>query len=129
MACGDASKIFEATEGIFDAVAQLVGIAIEAERLLPIGLVWNNGFCPAILESLAQFGAVIGFVCEELFCRFCPSDQKLCRRAIMVPAAGQKDGKKTALSICDCVDFRVAPAARAANCLLEFPLFPPEAER
>jgi hypothetical protein len=26
-------------------------------------------------------------------------------------AAGQQDGKKTALSICDCVDFRIAPAA------------------
>jgi hypothetical protein len=30
-------------------------------------------------------------------------------------AIRQKDGKKTALSICDCVDFRVVPAARAAN--------------
>ena len=44
-------------------------------------------------------------------------------------AAGQEDGKKTAFSICDCVDFRVAPAARAANRLLLFPLFAPEAER
>ena len=44
-------------------------------------------------------------------------------------AAGQKDGKKTALSICDCVDFRIAPASRATNRLLLLPLFAPEAER
>jgi hypothetical protein len=25
--------------------------------------------------------------------------------------AGQQDGKKTAFSICGCVDFRIAPAA------------------
>ena len=44
-------------------------------------------------------------------------------------AAGQEDGKKTAFSICDCVDFCVAPAARASNRLALFPLFPPDAER
>ena len=44
-------------------------------------------------------------------------------------AAGQQDGKKTAFSICDCVDFRIAPAARATNRLFLLPLFAPEAER
>jgi hypothetical protein len=42
---------------------------------------------------------------------------------------GQQDSKKTALSIRDCADFRISAATRAANRLLEFPLFPPEAER
>jgi hypothetical protein len=41
-------------------------------------------------------------------------------------AAGQEDGKKTAFSICECVDLRVAPAARAANRLSLRPPFPPE---
>ena len=40
----------------------------------------------------------------------------------MCLAAGQKDGKKTAFSICDCVDFRIAAAARATNGLLVLPL-------
>jgi hypothetical protein len=44
-------------------------------------------------------------------------------------ATGQQDGKKAAFSICDCVDFRVSPAARAADRLLKFPLFAPDAER
>ena len=44
-------------------------------------------------------------------------------------AAGQQEGKKTAFSICDCMDFRIAPAARASNRLVLFPLFAPDAER
>ena len=36
-------------------------------------------------------------------------------------AATQQDGKKTAPSICDCVDFRIAPAARASNRLVLLP--------
>ena len=44
-------------------------------------------------------------------------------------ATRQQEGKKTAFSICDCVDFRVAPAARASNRLALFPLFAPDAER
>ena len=43
--------------------------------------------------------------------------------------AGQQDGKKTAFSICDCMDFRIAPAARTSNRLALLPLFAPEAER
>jgi len=45
---------------------------------------------------------------------------------VSLPTA-QQDGKKTAFSICDCVDFRIAPASRATNRLLMLPLFAPEA--
>jgi hypothetical protein len=44
-------------------------------------------------------------------------------------AAGQENGDQTAPSICECVDLRVSPAARAANSLLLLPPFPPDAER
>jgi hypothetical protein len=44
-------------------------------------------------------------------------------------AAGQEDGEKTAPSICECRDLRVAPASCAANRLLLLPPFPPAAER
>src|SRR4029077_13855300 len=78
---------------------------------------------------VTQIGAVVGFVAEQFLCWPGALDQPLCRRAIMDFAAAQQDGKKTAFSICDCVDFRVAPAARAADRLLVLPLFAPEAER
>ena len=47
------------------------------------------------------------------------------RRTIVRLAASQQDGKKTAFSICDCMDFRIAPAARASNRLVCSPLLRP----
>ena len=44
-------------------------------------------------------------------------------------ATGQKNGNEAPFSICECVDLRVAPSARAANSLLLLPPFPPAAER
>jgi hypothetical protein len=129
IAGGDAAEVFETTESILDAVALLVGFSVEAEGLLAIGLVWNDGPGAALVEPLAQIGAVVSPVAEKLACRPRAADQALCGRAIMRLSAGQKDGKKAAFSICDCVDFRVAPAARAANGLLVLPLFAPDAER
>ncbi len=110
-------------------MALLVGFSVEAERLFAVRLVWNDGFGAAFDEPLAQLGAVVGFVAEHLLGPLGAPDQALRRGAIVCLAAGQQDGKKTALSICDCVDFRVAPAARASNRLVLFPLFAPEAER
>lgn len=43
-------------------------------------------------------------------------------RAVVRLAAAHEDGKKTALSICQCADLRIAPASRAANCLFLLPL-------
>ena len=43
--------------------------------------------------------------------------------------AGQQESYEAPLSICECVDLRVAPAARAANSLFLLPPFPPAAER
>ena len=106
-----------------------VGFLVEAEGLLAVGPVGHNHFGAAIIQPLPQLGTIVSLVAEK--CPSClgPSDQTLGNRTIMGFAAAQQDGKKTAFSICDCVDFRIAPAARAANRLLLFPLFAPDAER
>jgi hypothetical protein len=78
---------------------------------------------------LTQLSAVVGFVAEHLPGCFGAPDQTLGWRTIVSLTASQQDGKKTAFSIGDCMDFRVAPAARASNSLALFPLFAPEAER
>ena len=110
-------------------MALLIRLSVEAEWLFAVRFVGNDGFGTALAEPLPQFGAVIGSVAEHLFGCFGAPDQPLGWRTIVRLAAGQQDGKKTALSICDCVDFRVAPATRASNSLALFPLFAPEAER
>jgi hypothetical protein len=78
---------------------------------------------------LAQGGAVIGFIGEELSGWLGATDQGLGGWTIMRLATAQQDGKKAAFSICDCVDFRIAPAARASNRLILLPPFAPDAER
>lgn len=106
-----------------------VGSPVEAEGLLAVGFVWNDRRCSTLVEPLAQFGAVISLVAKQLLGRSGALNKPLGWWAIMHLPAGQQEGKKTAFSIRDCVDFRVAPATRAANRLLMFPLFAPEAER
>jgi hypothetical protein len=100
-----------------------VGFLVEDERLLAVGLVGNDGLGAARLQPFSQRCAVIGLVAEKLGGGFDATDQALGGWAIVRLAAGQQDGKKTAFSICECMDLRVAPSARAANRLFLLPLF------
>src|SRR5690242_4824908 len=61
--------------------------------------------------------------------RLHPADQALGDRVVVRFASGQQDGDQASLSICECMNLRVAPSARAANSLLLLPPFPPAAER
>ena len=105
----DASEILESAEGVLDAVALLVGFPVEAEGLFAVRLVGDDGLCAALAEPLPQLGAVVSSIAEHLSGCFGAPDQALGWRTIVCLAAGQQDGKKTALSVCDCVDFRIAP--------------------
>lgn len=92
-------------------MALFIGFLVEAERLFAVRSVRNHRLGAAALQPLAKLGAVVGFVSEKFLGRFRPPDQALCWWAVVGLAAGQQEGKKTAFSICDCVDFRIAPAA------------------
>ena len=107
----------------------LVGFPVEAERLLAVRLVGDDGPGAATLQPLPQRRAVIGLVAEKLPGRFGATDEARGGWTIVRLAAAQENGKKAAFSICDCVDLRIAPAARASNRLFLLPPFPPEAER
>jgi hypothetical protein len=91
-------------------VSALVGFLVEAEWLLPVRSVGDYGFRVALVEPFSQLGAVVCLVGEKLVGRSGPPDETLGYRAIVSFAASQEDGKKTALSICKCVDLRIAPA-------------------
>src|SRR4029079_9530789 len=82
-----------------------------------------------LIQFLAQFGAIIRFVAEHAFRRSHSADQTFCDRTIVCFASGQQDGNEAPLSICECMDLRVAPSARAANSLFLLPPFQPAAER
>lgn len=110
-------------------MSQAVSTLVESEAVFAIALVGNDRSGAALVEPLAQIVAVVGAICQHPLGRLGAPDQALGRWTVMSLACAQQDGKKTAFSICDCVDFRVAPAARASNRLRLFPLFAPEAER
>ena len=88
----------------------LVGFLVEAERLFSVRSIGNDRLRAGQVEPFPEFGAVICLVAEKLAC--CPGapDETLGDWAIVRLTAGQEDGKKTALSICECVDLRIAPA-------------------
>lgn len=88
-----------------------VGFPVEAEGLLSVRPVGNDRLGAVIIEPLAQLGTVVGLVTEKLAGRFGAPDQTLGGRAIVRLAAAQENGKKTAFSICDCVDLRIAPTS------------------
>ena len=92
-------------------VAAFVSFLVEAEGMLPVGQTWDDGFRAAVCKPVAQLCAVISLVPEKLTRRLGSADQAFCYGAIMRLATRQEDGKKTAFSICDCVDLRIAPTA------------------
>ena len=89
----------------------LVGLLVEAEGLLAVRPVGHDRSGAAISQPLPQFSAVVGLVAEQLASCFGAADETRSGRAIVGLAAAQQDGKKTAFSICDCVDLRIAPSS------------------
>ncbi len=101
----------------------------EFELALPIALVRNDRLRAALLQRCSQLSAVLGLIAKQRRARFGLQDQFGASGAVMRLSAGQHYLQKTALSIADCVDFRVSSAARPTNRLILLPPFPPEAER
>src|SRR5215471_20688636 len=89
----DAAEVFEAAEGVLDAMPLLVGFLVEAEWLDAVGPVGDNRLGATIIEPMPQLSAVIGGVTEQLGGRLGASDKALGGRTIMGLAAGQEDGK------------------------------------
>jgi hypothetical protein len=88
----DASEVLQSVEGGLNAPAKLIETLAEAERLLPIAFVGDDGLGSALVQLLSQFGAVVGFIAKHVFRRLGPADQALGYRAVVRFTAGQQDG-------------------------------------
>ena len=97
--------------------------------MFSIRAVGDDRLGPALIQFVAQLGAIVGLIAEHPLGWLHSADEALRDRAVVCLASGQQDGKEAPFSICECVDLRVAPSARAANSLLLLPPFPPAAER
>jgi hypothetical protein len=91
-------------------------------------MVGNDWFGSTLLQFIAQFVAVVGLVAEPAFGWLNSIDEAFCDRALVRLTPGQHERDECPLGS-ECVDLRVAPAARAANSLFLLPsLFRPHAQ-
>jgi hypothetical protein len=87
---------------ILDEPSRFVEAFVDAKRLFSAAAVGNDRLRPTLLQLHAQLGAVKRLVANQLLRWFASPDEPLCRRAVVCFAAGQQDGEKTAISICEC---------------------------
>jgi hypothetical protein len=76
-------------------VSELVGLLVEAVRLLAVGPIGNDRLGAAIVQPSAELGAVVRFITQKLLCGIGSADETFGNGAIVRLAAGQEDGKKT----------------------------------
>jgi hypothetical protein len=62
---GDSHEVLEPVEGALDAPAKFVQTLAEAEWLFPIAAVRDHRLGSLLIQFLAQFGTVVGFVAEH----------------------------------------------------------------
>ena len=104
---------------------QLVEAFAEAERLRPVAAVGNDGFGSALVQLLAQFGAVVGLVAEHAFRWLGSANEALCDRTIVCFASGQQDGDEAPSSIREWWIFVLRPPRERPTACFCSPLFRP----
>ena len=112
VSCGDAPEVFEPAKAALDDISAFIVPFVEA----------TNDFAAKIV-------AVIPFVGEERAHGRRERQNIGRRRDIGILAWGQMQDERPAERIAQRMDFCRAASARAADCLIVLPPFPPEAHR
>ena len=122
-------EILEASEHAFDRVA--ISIEIRREAVLPdaVDLGRDIGRRALALDLVTDGVGIIAFVGVEDFGCAHPVEKGIGGDAIRHLAARQQECDRSAKAIGQGINFRRPPTARAADRLIEFPPFPPDAQR
>ena len=125
----DAAEVLEPAKAAFDDISAFVGAFIEAMDDNAVGFVGDYGLGAATNDFTAKVVAIIPFVSEE--CAHGRRERQNIgrRRDIGILAWGQMQDDRPAERIAQRMDFCRAASARAADCLVVLPPFPPEAHR
>ena len=123
------AEVLEPAEHALNGVAVPVEVRREAVLPLPVCLRRDVGESAALPDLTTNGVAVVALVGVQQGCRGHPVDQYLARLAVGDVAASQEEGDWPAHPIGQGVDLGGPPAARPADGLVEFPLFPPAALR
>ena len=126
---GDAPEVLEPAKAALDDISALVGAFIEAMNDDAVGFVWDYGRGAATNDFAAKIVAIIAFVGEERAHGRRERQNIGRRRDIGILAWGQMQDDRPAERIAQRMDFCRAASARAADCLIVLPPFPPEAHR
>ena len=126
---GDATEVLEPAEAAFDDISAFVGALVEVMDDNTVGFVRDDGLCAATNDFAAKVVAVIPFVGEERAHRWRERQDIGSRSDIGILAWSQMQDDRPAERIAQRMDFCRAASARATDCLIVLPPFPPEAHR
>jgi len=125
----DAPEVLEPAKAALDDISAFVGAFVEAMDDDTVGFIGDDRLSAATNDFAAKIVAVIPFVSEER-AHGRSERQNVGRcRDIGILAWGQMQDDRPAERIAQRMDFCGAASARAADCLIVLPPFPPEAHR
>ena len=125
----DEAEVLEPAKAALDDISAFVSAFVEAMDDDAIGFVGDDGLGAATDDVTAKVVAVIAFVGEERAHGRRERQNIWRRRDIGIVAWGQVQDDRPAERIAQRMDFCRAASARAADCLIVLPPFPPEAHR
>lgn len=129
VARSNSSEILKAAEAPFDDVAPAVGPFVEAMDTNSIGFVGDYGFGAAFGDLHPQVVAIVAFVGKQS-AHVRRERQNLGRSSnVGILARCQMKNDRPAKRIAQPMDFGRTPTTGAADRLIAFPPFPPEAQR
>ena len=126
---GDAAEVLEPAKTALDDIPTFVGAFVEAMDDDTVGFIGDYGRGAATNDCAAKIVAIIAFVGEERAHGRRERQNIGRRRDIGILAWGQMQDDRPAERIAQRMDFCRAASARAADCLIVLPPFPPEAHR
>ncbi len=129
ISCGNAAEVLEPAKTALNNIPTFVGALVESMDDDAVGFIGNYGLGATTNDFAAKVVAVISFVGEERAHGWRERQNIGRRRDIGILAWSQMQDDRPAKRIAQRMDFCRAAAARAADCLILLPPFPPEAHR
>ncbi len=126
---GYAAEVLEPAEAAFDDVSAFIGAFVEAMDDDAVGFIGDDGLGAATSDFAAKVVAVIPLVGKERTHGRCERQSIERRRDVGILAWRQMQDNRPAERIAQRVDFCRSAAARATDCFIVLPPFPPEAHR
>ena len=126
---GDAPEVLEPAKAAFDDISSFVGAFVEAMDDDTVRFIGDYGLGATTNDFAAKLVAIIPFVGEEHAHGWRERQDIGSRSDIGILAWSQMQDDRPAERIAQRMDFCRAASARAADCLVVLPPFPPEAHR